>query len=316
MLLHVGLSLFALALHAEAQYTTATCYPKYQWMFNHLGQSPCRIAEFMSYPCDAHVHSARERRNKSEDTFSPSHFVSPYWYGVNLRSGILFLYSWRTYGQNCSAVQIGMYPEDILSNTAIPHWAYQDVVASNKFDINVAQQEAQEGPDTTAGAAATTVTASATVVVTAGGSKGSKSNVGPIVGGVIGGVGALALIAGVFVLWFFRRKQVQNQRASEPQLLGSTSSPNMTAHTPSLVGTPPAGGMTQAGTGPALRLYDPYDPQTFPQPDRSSLYSGNMSSGTGGTPDQPYMQNVPQSMTTTTAYTSTNGGRLPNLPEV
>lgn len=118
----------------------------------------------------------------------------------------------------------------IPPGTAIPSWAWQDVAATDSFNVTLAQQVAAERqPDSTApGAPASTspsssssADASSTPPPTPSPSStptptptptpsSKKSNVGPIVGGVVGGVGGIVIIIGA--IWFFMRQRQTSHR--------------------------------------------------------------------------------------------------------
>lgn len=130
------------------------------------------------------------------------------------------------------------WPEIIPPDTSIPQWAYLDVVTPDIFNVTAAETIAAKGaPDSSAAPSATdsaTDSFSSSFVPTptstpapsgpvslgigstntpadtnnrnasAGSSK--KSNVGAIVGGVLGGIGGVAILATVVFALFRRRK--------------------------------------------------------------------------------------------------------------
>ncbi|KAF8622269.1 hypothetical protein AX15_007144 [Amanita polypyramis BW_CC] len=261
MLPIVGLTVLAQAFYARAQYSTARCLSQYSWMLNSLAQSPCRVAEFLSYPCHAYTFVPLNGSQYYSAAADNSCECNTVMYNIVSACSICqggSQQGWRNYSSACSHTYIGQYPEDILSTTAIPHWAYIDISGTNVFDTNQALSVGDE-PETTKGLAMTsvsTVTVSVTQSATSGSNKSSKSIAGPVVGGVIGGLALVALVVGGILFWIMRRGNSQGQHNSRPNILGSPST------IPSSPGVPSGGSLNHGYTiAPALRIYEPYDPQ-------------------------------------------------------
>ncbi|KIO32739.1 hypothetical protein M407DRAFT_18206, partial [Tulasnella calospora MUT 4182] len=123
-------------------------------------------------------------------------------------------------------ITIGQYPLDIPLGTGVPAWAYQDVGLTDRWNQSLALPQVSAAPESTyygtptasisyhvstAGDVATQTDATSAVVTeTSPSSNGSnKSNVGPIAGGVIGGIVILAII-GVLVWLLIRRRQKED----------------------------------------------------------------------------------------------------------
>jgi len=310
------LALAALALawahYATASATASCTVSSDSWMDNSLGQNPCRVAEFLSYPCSGGLRSVDIDNFLYVLSFL-AYVVLPLsngsqWYGpaldnpcscntvvYNLLSACSLCQGesqqgWNIYIQNCSHTYIGQYPEEILSTTAVPHWAYIDISGTNLLDINQAEAIG-DIPETTEGFVSTaTITATQTVLVTAtaSGTKGAGSSiVGPIVGGVVGGVAFVALVAVAGFYFMIRRKAPQIQVLSNSSVLGSPSTVPGSSTLFSGAPSPPTRHMTGTGGG-LLETYEPRTqhtlaPSRFPNPHNNSVTMYV-------TPSNPYIQ--------------------------
>ncbi|CAK5268325.1 unnamed protein product [Mycena citricolor] len=160
---------------------------------------------------------------------------------------------WSIFSQNCTTTYISRFPEAIPSNTAVPHWAYQNVTIFDGFNATAAQTQLN-APESTAGGQATStgipsgLPSSHPIEPVSG---GKKANAGAIAGGVVGGVVGAALIFVVAFLLVRRRKH------SDPPSRLVTSAPVSMSYAGDHI-TPFTGGL------PAAKLYNPDDPSTFP----------------------------------------------------
>ncbi|KAG1812413.1 uncharacterized protein BJ212DRAFT_449308 [Suillus subaureus] len=147
--------------------------------------------------------------------------------------------SWKTY---CTTAFTQLYPTTIPTGTAVPNWAYLDVVTGNIFNVTAAQLDGDlpesiaTSPPTTISSAIivtfTSVHASTTSLSTSlptsttstgSSSPTSKSSdVGAIAGGVVGGIVGVGAIAGL-AAWFFIKHR-HSRRAPLPTF----SQPQMT----------------------------------------------------------------------------------------
>lgn len=238
-------------------------------MDNSKVQNPCLVAAYVQGTCSGGQFTV--------DPLDPNtHYVGPYVDEANACECSTVTYSlisacsicqnrtyiaWSSWSFNCSTVYPG-YPENVPSGTAVPQWAYQDVITTDLFNVTLAQavgdnpeSTATKAPATASGVSTTT---SVSAVLTASPSSSATSqptsksnNTGAIVGGAIGGVVALAAIAGL-AIWFRRRRQVTPASAmydgAPPPVTNSV-----------YMGSSPF-------TSPATqqKLYDPSDPSTFP----------------------------------------------------
>ncbi|KAF8728466.1 hypothetical protein AX14_006592 [Amanita brunnescens Koide BX004] len=278
----VVLLAFAWLHYATADETANCTVSSDSWMDNAFGQNPCRVAEFLSYPCNAW-------------TVTPLSNGSQWYTGVsdntcdcntvmyNLLSACSMCQGgsqqgWQTYSQNCSLKYVGQYPEEILSTTSVPHWAYIDISDTNL--LNLSQAEAVgDSPETTGGLISTaTVTATriTRVTATASGTNGKgPSIVGPIVGGVVGGVAFVVLVAAVGFYFITRREEPQIQMLPKPSVLASPS----TVPRSSVLFTG-ASSSTRQTTGQGGKSFEAYEPHTqystlspsrFPNPHNNAV---------------------------------------------
>ncbi|KIM62167.1 hypothetical protein SCLCIDRAFT_120554 [Scleroderma citrinum Foug A] len=260
-------------LWASAQQTTAVCMSQYDWMDNSKSQNPCLVAAYAQGACSGGQFTV-------DPLDANTHYVGPYVSEANPCECNSITYNliaacsicqnrtyiaWSSWSTNCTTVYPGVYPENVPSGTAIPHWAYQDVTTSDDFNATLAQLtgDTPESTATKAQATATAVTSSALPAsITSSGNAGtqspspsssSKSNTGAIVGGAVGGVVVLGAIA-AFITWFCIRRRRRQTKA--PSAMYDGSAPGGTN---SMYTTSP---FTPSATQP--KLYDPSDPTTFP----------------------------------------------------
>jgi len=289
-------------LVVDAQHTEAVCnVSSLSWSFNSLNQSPCIVAAYLGSPC-------APNGNYDVPAIGPGLFYIPSQIpSICECSTVTYsLYSacaacqdalidpWTLYTQNCSKTSPdGQYAFAIPPGTAIPKWAYQLVTSTNRFNLTLAQQVGDKPENITSVSptiTSSTVIPSTTAGVGGGGgggltstttgtnsspspsntsSKSKSTPIGAIVGGVVGGVGGLALIAGGLIFCLLRNKKkneptydnrylVQQVPDGRPMSI-VTSSPqpaNLSSGPPVYVPVP---------ANPVQnKLYDPEDPSTFP----------------------------------------------------
>ncbi|KAG6333493.1 hypothetical protein ID866_5596 [Astraeus odoratus] len=262
-------------LRVTAQQSNTTCLSQYNWMDNSKGQNPCLVAAYVQGVCDGGQFTV--------DPLDPNtHYVGPYADEANDCECNTITYSlisacsicqnrtyiaWSSWSFNCSTVYPSIYPEDIPSGTAVPNWAYQDVVTSDSFNVTLAQltgdapeSTATKAPSTATGVTSSTAVSASLTSTSAGAlastttqASSSSSNVGPIVGGTVGGVVILAAAA-AFVTWLCMRRR---RKATPPSALYDGNTPGVTNSM--YTATSP---FTSPVTQP--KLYDPSDPSTFP----------------------------------------------------
>ena len=222
-----------------------------------------------------------------------------------------------------------MWPSSIPSGTSIPAWAYLDVVTPDAFNVTAAQANAaQDPPESTATAGPTSTSqsigfssAGATSLATgtdtavgtstaAASSSGKKSNTGAIVGGVVGGIGGAAILAGVIAFLVIRHRRQSGTAPSAAYAAGGAGAGAAAgdfAHhdmgasyveKPAFDAAPYAQPLPHQ---PAMPVYDPNDPTTFPPTSTSpsipaSTTAYNPSLNMGYASSNPNAGYVPTSM--------------------
>lgn len=266
----------------------ATCTAE-MWTFNSKAQSPCVVATALERVCNptAAISMVPLRVNyhypgPRKSTETPCICSSVYYSLVcacaacQTRRAL----KWTPFTENCSSVNTGRFPQSLPQGYPVPHWAYQDVVGQDGWSRTNAQldkgpEESAPPPPTptttpvdastsTPVSSSTTSTSSQTTTSSPAGSSAKKSDTGVIVGGVVGGVVALALI-GAFVFIFLTRRKHQRDKAST-QLPASPTS--MTQNNqPSLFGSNPqhTGGNNNMSSFQTHNTSPTYFQQSFKQ---------------------------------------------------
>ncbi|KDR73491.1 hypothetical protein GALMADRAFT_251199 [Galerina marginata CBS 339.88] len=258
VLAFVALGLFPTRGTAQAT-PKATCLAGFNWSFNTLNQSPCDVAsslagvcigaDFTLAPLDpGFVYLGPQPANANSCRCSSVYYSLLSACAVCQDRNFI---RWSAYKANCTVVYDQVFLQPIPSGVRVPHYAYLDIEAGDTFNATLAQAaggvESTSVPSSTGGSLATPSSSSASPV----GAK-KKSNAGAIAGGVIGGLIALALIAGL-VVWLLRRRRNQSPTSASYQPAMASQNPVSAAHT----------GSSYPAT-PAPRVYDPNDPSTFP----------------------------------------------------
>ncbi|KIJ16760.1 hypothetical protein PAXINDRAFT_168244 [Paxillus involutus ATCC 200175] len=259
-----------------AQTSDAVCLSSFNWMDNSKGQNPCLITAYLQGACNGGQFQV-------DALPSGSFYVGPTAAEQNPCQCSTVTYatisacalcqnqtytSWSSWDFNCTTVYPLVFPVDIPSGTAIPAWAYQNVVTSDLFNATLAETTG-DNPESTAthvqstGSAVTStsavsasLTGSPSVIATpTSTSSSSKSNTGAIAGGVVGGVIALAAIVGVISYLALKKKRSRVAPSAQFADPAAAASYNQSMHT---------NPFTPSSTETQQRLYDPSDPSTFP----------------------------------------------------
>ncbi|KAL4077735.1 hypothetical protein J3A83DRAFT_4186046 [Scleroderma citrinum] len=230
----------------SAQHSNVTCPPEYNWMNNSKGQSPCLIAAYVQSVCNYGSWTVDPLANYT-------HYIVT---NANPCQCSSVTYSLMAACSICQGRYYIAYPENIPSWTPVPHWAYQNVTTSDFFNATVAQVVGGIPESTATQVTITAITSTTPTSSITGGavsqfptsspSSSSKSNIGAIVGGAIGGIGLVANAA--FITWFCIRHRRQTKPLSARY--GGTNS-MYTAMKP----------FTPSATQPVP--YDLSDPNTF-----------------------------------------------------
>ncbi|KAF9218335.1 hypothetical protein BS17DRAFT_87075 [Gyrodon lividus] len=265
-----------------AQSSDVVCLSSYNWMDNSRGQNPCLVAAYLQGACNSGQFTV--------DTLpSGTHYIGPtadeqnpcqcstVTYATISACGVCqnrTIIGWSSWDFNCSTVYPSIFPVDIPSGTAVPAWAYQDVVTSDMFNATLAdttgdnpessatrvQSTGSAVATTTGGAVSASLTSlpSVTSTPSATPTSSKSSNTGAIAGGVVGGIVGLAVIAGVITYFIIKKKRSQLPPSAQFNDPATAASYTNSMYTTTNLLTPPPAQMTEQ------RLYDPSDPSTFP----------------------------------------------------
>ncbi|KAF7363632.1 hypothetical protein MSAN_01020300 [Mycena sanguinolenta] len=245
-------STFVLARIALGQpNTNATCNPSFAWASNSLRQSPCLVAAYLGSVCDDGLFFVPALDNSLSFYQGPtvaqanSCGCSSAFYsllGACAQCQSAQVLSWSAFSENCTTTYSQIYPDNIPTGTAVPHWAYQNVTGGT-FNSTLAQLNLN-APESTANSQPTSATLPPGSSNT---SSPKKSKAGPIAGGVVGGVVFICLVC-IAAFWFIRRRH--RGVALVPTPIGYYSDITFSS-----LQTP--------------KLYNPSDPSTFPSPSAS-----------------------------------------------
>ncbi|KIM59977.1 hypothetical protein SCLCIDRAFT_1217234 [Scleroderma citrinum Foug A] len=152
-------------------------------MDNSKAQSPCLVAAYAQGVCSKGTFSV-------DPLLSTYHYLGPSVDAANSCECNSITYNlmaacsacqngsyvnWSSWSTNCSTIYL-VYPEEIPSGTAIPHWAYQDVSTSDRFNMTLAQLARDASESTAIKTQAITVAVPSnipTASLTSGGSQGT-----------------------------------------------------------------------------------------------------------------------------------------------
>ncbi|EGN94127.1 hypothetical protein SERLA73DRAFT_188716 [Serpula lacrymans var. lacrymans S7.3] len=214
-----------------AAVTGVICSSSFSWMNNEKGQSPCMVVAYIEGACTEGVWNIPPLQPDSHydppnATISTVNVCSCSWSSYNLLSACTAcqgmnssILTWEGYSAECpSSESNSVFPSGytLSSNTSIPYWAATNPNewSSAMFDVDQAQTLAHQRPDLTPGAS----------------SARKPSLVGPIIGGVVGGM-AILVAAGIagFVL-YKRKKDAKPIRVPDRDESGGMESSEMLPH--------------------------------------------------------------------------------------
>ncbi|KAJ6541862.1 hypothetical protein B0H19DRAFT_1174999 [Mycena capillaripes] len=154
MLLRVILSTLVLArITAGQPGTNATCDPSFAWSFNSLKQSPCLVAAYLASVCNQGLFQLPALTNGTNTIgiyqgppvaqVNPCGCSSVYYSLLSACADCQFggIQPWSVFNTNCHTVYPQIFVGDIPSDTAVPHWAYQNITAENNFNSTLAQMQ-------------------------------------------------------------------------------------------------------------------------------------------------------------------------------
>jgi len=278
-----------------AQLDMAECKTGYDWNRNSLGQDPCTVGSTLDATCrglvvynypplNASQYYLPPRKDHDGDLKCDCNTVMYNLYMACASCQEGEIYSWTAWIAACESVYVAQYPGDIPQGTAVPRWVYSNVTASVNQTYNQPLmisigRDPEELPNqlTTVISSSTSpgkttlgpsITKSSTgqpspTNDSSNNTTKSERNVGAIVGGVVGSVVPLTILAvGAFFYARHRRhqqapQQIQNADAMDPFNQRQTS-----MYGPPMASSP-------------FTPYNPSDPSTFPpqSPQSSVTYT-------------------------------------------
>ncbi|KAK2459786.1 hypothetical protein APHAL10511_008218 [Amanita phalloides] len=187
--------------------TQAVCSSQYSWMSNSDGQSPCLVAAQLSGACATgnwDVPALPSGLHYTPPNSTTANYCTCSWAVYNLLGactacqGVDNINEWSPYIADCgNNVTNTYFPVDKVippNNTLLPYWASTNPMTWSNGRFNVAQAQSIQSKDD-----------SNINLSNPSANHKSKSLAGPIIGGVIGGIGAI--IVAIFFFFFIRRKQ-------------------------------------------------------------------------------------------------------------
>ncbi|KAI0723521.1 hypothetical protein C8Q76DRAFT_398628 [Earliella scabrosa] len=286
MLLHsvrlVWLALARSVLQTWAQVSTAQCVDEFKWMINSKGQNPCLVAAYLDVPCSGSTNAIVQ----------PLQSPSMWYLGPLVQDdcacntvryslveacercqfssdNALHVLPWSGYSENCTSKSISGYPNAIPPGTAVPAWAFLDVVTDDVLNMTEAAEKAREDTTNAAPSSLQSLTSD-----TDPSASMHPSTVAALVGGIVGGVlGVLLICALVFYLVLRQRKvaRAAYARASTgPPTAIITGMPGNgraleeLARKPTLGDIAASTNLQSPDTLPPSVIYNPDDPRTWP----------------------------------------------------
>ncbi|KAH8102721.1 hypothetical protein BXZ70DRAFT_1006622 [Cristinia sonorae] len=275
-----------------AQSTNATCEPSFDWMSNSRGQNPCLVTAYLHGPCLTDPARATVSRLSA-----PGHFYiapksgrsdgrcrcSTVYYSLLAACAICQngrSLPWSTWTTNCTADEVYNegYPETIPPETAVPSWAYLDVSHTNNFNATAALVEKLANhPEITSQTTMESLSSSPSLFPAAT-SKPASS--GPIIRGLIGGLGGLAVsvVVALFGWRWHQRRRVSTSVLDPTRDLESSGNDvhdsGVCKRASRCMGFEHTAPITETTvTYVPNRLYDPNDPSTYPVANKVARYS-------------------------------------------
>ncbi|KAI5984004.1 hypothetical protein EDD15DRAFT_1822274 [Pisolithus albus] len=229
--------------------SSAVCESEYGWMNNHEGSSPCVLIAYVMAACvgDSWTQSALPSGSHydapDESTSSPCScsqscynlmMACTYCQGSNYTGELI---PWPTFIQNCSTSYTDVYfPSGytLLSNQTIPYWASIDPTTweGQIWNYEQAYQYYQTGK------------ADLVPTLSTGSTGSHSSDLGAIVGGTVGGVASLLLLAlGIYILC--KRQRYRRVRAAGAVDVNKGPNPSWQMHNGQLSDQSTAGFLQQ-----------------------------------------------------------------------
>ncbi|KAI0754394.1 hypothetical protein C8Q80DRAFT_1138831 [Daedaleopsis nitida] len=278
------------ASFSQGQTTKVVCRKGYEWMSNSLQQNPCWVTAWLWVPCygtgnNSEVDALKpgwfydgpEDKDPFESTPCDCNTVLYSTYAACAICQGAEIDPWPIYRTNCTQIYNGSYPEPVPGGTAIPAWAFLDVIQNSTFNVDAAQAlAAQNVPDfmgnktsvplsANTSALASSITA-ANTDPSSSPSAGSApvgatlethgSDVGAVAGAAVGGTIGVLLTAALIIFVIVRHRRRTNRSRSD-----SSSCSDTTVASTENVFSP-----TSTKSAKSNMLYNVNDPRTFPPP--------------------------------------------------
>ncbi|KAJ3763890.1 hypothetical protein EV360DRAFT_65939 [Lentinula raphanica] len=222
-------SILILSSLSRGQTTNATCDPSFSWADNSNQQSPCLVTALLEGLCDPLGVQV------------PALPASNHYLGPSPGQATTCEYrewiTWDEWKQECSIVELGIFPLQIPTTIDVPSWAYINIsMVNGTFDVAAAQNNATlSQPISTSGNSSSFTTSTqpsstptsssdplpatptSSSPSTATSQPSSKSLAGAIAGGTIGGF-AVIMILGLALLWFLTKpkRRTNNSKVVSP----------------------------------------------------------------------------------------------------
>ncbi|KAJ7106441.1 hypothetical protein C8R43DRAFT_210555 [Mycena crocata] len=200
------------ALYQRAAQSQAICSPDFNWADNSQNLSPCSVSAAIFGSCGTgnwNMVPLQPGNKYDNPNATSANSCACSWTAYNLISACTAcqgldasIANWAAWDMSCSSFKTDIYfPSNVTlpTGTAIPFWASTNPATWNDGRFNVAQAKTyadEDKPDLVQ-----------TPPASAPGKK-SKPPIGPIVGGVVGGLGVLA-IGGMVAFWLMRNRRHQ-----------------------------------------------------------------------------------------------------------
>ncbi|KAF9647246.1 hypothetical protein BDM02DRAFT_3261818 [Thelephora ganbajun] len=252
----------------------AVCRAGWEWASNSKQQNPCEIAGALEAACQGFsvyelgplqqgTNYVTPQRNSSAQKCQCNTVMYSLYMACTACQNVT-TQPWTFWSQFCTDVYVTQYPQSIPVDTAIPHWAFLNYTVQNAFDPAAAKSAGGQPevlapvPSTVSLSSSSTSSGSSTMItedpISTSTGQGNHdqtnkpSNVGAIVGGVIGGLAVLAAF-GVGIWIFLRKRAIARVDEDYPGHTTYSTDAITSGHhvSPSQV-----------------RLYDPSDPSTYP----------------------------------------------------
>jgi len=209
---HVSPLVHASTLSIDSVQTSAICDPSFSWMDNSLAQSPCYVAAYVQSACgtgDWTVKSLPANSSYTPPDTTTANGCTCSWATYNLLSACTVCqsqnpYPWSYYSNGCQGFLSSStyFPANatLNSQTALPFWAVTNPSTWPNTAFSATQAKSivgQAHPDITQSQTAPT--------------PGKRTvPIGPIVGGVIGGLVVIALAATVIICLILKYRKQKN----------------------------------------------------------------------------------------------------------